>query len=222
MTFRGWKIAGFAGLVLAGAGVGVAIGQANHLGRHTPRKPLDLAQLAQPIGPTPFAGAKKESSFQAAESDLGWHMPRPHGCAADDGSANVIYVSTSSGQADVRYADVSPGSCTTGPGGQIELIVSKAETPLGGSARIAEMNREATAEGPIATVQTVAGVPAVVLQGGYPGDDCASLAPGEQGCVPQQQNPTAIRTQIGGIDVQLLAPGSWTETELIKLANTMN
>jgi len=68
-------------------------------------------------------------------------------------------------------------------------------------------------------VQTVDGVAALILQGNYPGD--CNPAPPEDGCAPAQQNPTALTTQIGGIDIDVYGAADWTTDQIVSVSNTI-
>ncbi len=178
--------------------------------------PTELGVAVVPNG-LPFADAVSQPSIAAAEAALGWHIIRPHSCPADDEDITAIYTSAAGDQAAIIYRDLTPGmGCyPTSAAGHAELIDEASST-------VQSLQDMATSLGGGASVQTVAGVQALVLQGNYPGDCAASPLPGQDGCSPAQDNPTSVGFRLQGINVQVYGDPTWSTTMVIDIANTVS
>jgi len=165
----------------------------------------------------PFADAVEQPSIAAAEAALGWHIVRPHSCPADDDNIAAIYTSAAGDQAAIIYQDLAPesGCYPTSATGHAELFAE----PSTAAQSLSEM---ATSLGGGASVQTVAGVSALVLEGNYPGDCGASPLPGQDGCSPEQNNPTSTGFQLEGMQVTVYGDPSWSTTMVVNIANTVS
>lgn len=186
-----------------------------------------------PGGTFPFEGATSESDIGTAETELGQHILRPETCAASDSSLAQIQINAATGQSYLSHsASPPPTQC---PGitdqGSVQIMEFNADdadpmatpspSPPPDPVLQAQMQARATAMGPIAQVETVDGVPAIVLQGNYQGDCSASPQPGREGCAPAQANGPAVLMQIGNTMVQVIGPANWTESEVVAVANTV-
>ena len=190
--------------------------------------------VAAPVAPDdlPIPGAVAEPNIAAAEQALGWHILRPNLCLANDSLIQAIYVNTASNQAAVEYSPVYPSTnCFSGlTPGQVELLEERQNpglapnTNLGGPdpAVLAQLQAQAAEEGPVASVTVVDGVPAIAMQGDYPGDCMAPPAPGEDGCVPGQSNPAAVSFQLQGVNVDIYGEPTWTTATMVQIGNTIS
>jgi hypothetical protein len=230
-----WAVAG-ALAFLGAAAVGLTHGSV--------RVPSSTGTIPEPSGNFPFIGAVKEPSITVAESAVGRHILRPDMCGANDAILNQIDVNPSTGQIYLSYQDLPSDQCSGLTGGSVSVMefladdavdstdsgptpgastagATPAPSPPDTATLQAEMESRARAMGPVADVATVDNVPAIILQGNYAGDCQASPAPGQEGCAPAQQNAAAVEMQIGSVVVQVMGPGSWTQDEIVAVANTV-
>jgi hypothetical protein len=188
--------------------------------------------IAGAIAPNslPFPDAVPEQNFATAEAVLGWHIVRPHGCFADDNKVTTIYVSPTGDQADIIYQDLSGQSHCQGEyrSGHLEVMEHPSPQVLSDhpptTPTLTQMMQDAAANlGGSTWVQTVAGVPAIVIQGNYPGDCDASPAPGQQGCLSAgTNNPPSLQFQFGRVDIGIIGDPSWSTTSMIAIGDTVN
>jgi hypothetical protein len=172
-------------------------------------------------GDAPFFGAVRQPSIEAAENALGWNIYRPSNCAANDQRIEVVYANVENDQAYVRYQPVGDG-CPGFGSGKVEIEASIADfaypsDAAGMAALAALLEKHATSLGSVASVELVGSLPVLVLQGNYPGD-CDNPLPTQQRCAPAQNNPTSVKMQVGGSDVDIYAPGEWTKTQILEVA----
>jgi hypothetical protein len=142
---------------------------------------------------------------------------------------STIYVSPSGDQADVIYQDLTNQShCTpVEMSGHVEVMEHPSPQVLRDNPpttpTLTQMIQNAAANlGPSTWVQTVAGVPAIVIQGNYPGDCDSSPAPGQQGCAPAQNNPPSLQFQFGTVDIGIVGDPIWSTTVMIDIGNTVS
>jgi hypothetical protein len=183
----------------------------------------------------PFPDAVYEPSMAAAEAALGWHIVRPEACAASDSSISTIYISPSSDQVQIVYADLTPqsGCSPDAQAGHLQLLEERPTSGQGtgtvGAGATATppdpsevAQDEASSLGPVASVATVDGQPAVVITGDYPGDCDATPAPGQQGCIPaDSHNPTSVSFQLSDLSVQLIGDPTWPTSFVESIGNTV-
>jgi hypothetical protein len=206
---------GLVGLVL-----GALLQNATH------REPTNAGSPRHPTlewrADAPFFGAVAQPSIEAAENALGWNIYRPSNCAANDQRIEVIYVNVENDQAYVRYKPVGDG-CPGFGAGKVEIEASVPDfayssDAVGVAALASLLEEHATALGPVASVELISGLPVLVLQGNYPGD-CDNPLPTQQGCVPAgSNNPTSVKMQVGGIAIDIYAPGEWTKAQILEVA----
>jgi hypothetical protein len=208
-----------AAVCLLGLVLGVLLQKATH------REPTHAGSPRNPSlewqRDAPFFGAVVQPSIEAAEKALGWSIYRPSNCGANDQRIEVIYVNVENDQAYVRYKPVGDG-CPGFGAGKVEIVASIPDVPyssdaLGMAALASLLEEHATALGSVASVELVMGLPVLVLQGNYPGD-CDNPLPTQQGCVPASNNPTSVKMQVGGIDVDIYAPGEWAKAQVLEVA----
>jgi hypothetical protein len=194
------------------------------------REPTNAGSPRHPTlewqGDAPFFGAVRKPSIEAAENALGWKIHRPSNCAANDQRIEVIYVNVENDQAYVRYKAVGDG-CPGFGAGKVEIEASTAEFAFSrdaaGMASLASLlQRHATSLGSVASVELIGALPVLVLQGNHPGD-CHNPLPTQQECVPAgSNNPTSVKMQVGGIDVNIYAPGEWTKAQILEVADSID
>ena len=186
-----------------------------------PRPSFDLGGL-------PFADAESEPSISAAEDALGWTFVLPDSCYGNGSIVSAVFVSESSGQVYVEYSEMTSSSdCdpVAEHSGHLALFESQPDEVLSSSTSptlTEEMEGQAQELGPVATTQTVDGVPGVVVQGDYAGDCNSSPAAGEVGCVPAQANSPSVTFQFGGKDVQLIGDPAWPVSVMEAVADTVS
>ncbi|CAN5121751.1 hypothetical protein BH20ACT24_BH20ACT24_07770 [soil metagenome] len=176
-------------------------------------------------GPAPFLDAVRVPTIEVAEAQLGWSLLRPDMCAANDSRITDIYVNAVNEQAYVRYADLSPNEACEGyPSGQVELVLGYSPLPgdpIPSRAEIvSHMQLEAAQMGSVASVETIAGVPALVMEGNFAGN-CDNPPPGQVGCTPRQDNPASARLEFGAFHVYVYGPSGWTEAQILGVADSV-
>lgn len=168
--------------------------------------------------------ASRMPNVTSAESALGWHIPRPDFCGANDDIVSDVYVSVPNGQAFIRYAEIAEG-CAGFAGGHVELVASP---PLPDEAFVltpsevlAEFERGAAAMGAIASVSSIGDLPVLLVSGHYSGD-CDRPLPGQEGCSPPQSNRAAARAFFDGVEVELYGAPEWSAIQILTLAGTVS
>lgn len=202
--------------LLAVAAVIMAPGLINGRGSSGGGGPTHVAIGQAPNG-LPFADAVLQPSIVDAEAALGWHIVRPHSCPADDDNIAAIYTSANGDQAAIIYQDLIPemGCYPVSATGHAEVFAEPSTTEQ-------SPQEMATSLGGGASVQTVAGVPALVLQGNYPGDCGASPLPGQDGCSPAQNNQTSAAFHLSGMDLSVFGDPTWSTAMVVDIANTVS
>ena len=100
--------------------------------------------------------------------------------------------------------------------GLMELI-AQTESP----ADPLEADQAAASQLEGATVQTVLGAPALVVQGNTSGN-CPSPGKGSVApCIPAQKNPTSVTLYLGGFALDVDAPGTYSTDEVLRVAGTI-
>jgi hypothetical protein len=162
-------------------------------------------QAAEPVpGPVlpdnePFPGAQL-TSMSGAESSAKFEVPTPNDSLAADSSAKQAWTADSANQIAIDYNS----------GVRIEYSQEPAPgDPLTHFQSLA-------IEYPGATVQTVAGVPALVLPENNPGNGCGADS---TICVPAQNNLASVTFWIGGLRVEIY--GHFPADELVRVGNSM-
>ena len=185
-------------------------------------RPRGSAAFFGSFGGVPILEPVRVPSIAVAESRLGGHLPRPGMCAANDGTVRDVYVNAT-GQAFIRYADLpSSPDCPAYPSGHVEVVVGRQEPEVRALSRsevLSWLRGQADQMG-AATVQTVAGVPALVIDGNFEGN-CDAVTDPEQGCTPRQSNPAAVRLMLEGWYVEVYGPPAWTEAQIVGVAATL-
>lgn len=121
----------------------------------------------------------------------------------------------------VRYAAVTDPQCTDYIGGGVEIREWPNPGPNDPASLQNAMARRAVAMGRSATLTTIAGVPAIVLAGNYPGDCDELPAPGQEGCASAQDNPSAVIMQVGRTMIEVMGFGSWSSGQIESVAQTI-
>jgi hypothetical protein len=172
----------------------------------------------------PIFNAQRVADSTEARTLLGLPLPRPQSCPASDSSVRSIYVSRSQVQAFVEYQEMdSTSGCAGYQAGHVEVVVhwnvdDALRAPVD---EYANLQQEAAQFGGAASGATVAGVPAIVIHGGYEGN-CDAPGADVNGCVPAQNNPSSVRLEPGGgLQVWVYGPSSWTTDQIVAVADTV-
>jgi hypothetical protein len=223
--------AGVAGLVLVSVSLTVAFAAlgTKRNGRSASQASPAYPNLVFPAG-LPFPDAVTQADIASAEAALGWHIVRPDSCYAKDSRIATIYIGLTSNQAEIVYLDLDAQYHCPNPvnedTGHLVLIESQSSQILTGTTTptlTQAMQDEATSLGPSASVQTVQGVPAVLITGNYTGDCDASPASGQVGCVPAGSgNPASVSMQYDGKDLQLIGDSGWVGSVMIAIGDTVS
>jgi len=166
-------------------------------------------------------GGVTEPDFASAEAALRIPLLRPSGCAANDASVSELMVNAQTQEVYVRYKAVTDPQCADYLGGSVVVREWQNGGPSNPVFLQHAMARRAVAMGGGATLTTIAGVPAIVVAGDYPGDCNESPAPGQEGCAPRQENSSGVIMQIGRTMIEVMGSGRWSNTQIESVAQTI-
>lgn len=184
----------------------------------TPRSTIRIGPFSVRSGPAPFRGTN-EPTIEAAESLLGVHIPRPQAVTANDRRAWSVVVDERNRIVAITYAHAP--TFWYARHARVQVIVEFRGRFYATSAGFRNSaRREVRSMGPVASLITVNGRPAIFMQGNYPGD-CGRPHPGEDGCAPAQHNPCVILMQVGPSIVTLYGPPEWDMAGMVDLAATV-
>ena len=184
----------------------------------TPQGTTRIGMFAHPPGPAPFRG-RDLPSIRAAEALLGVHIPRPHGSTATDRKAWSVVVDQRNRLVAITYRH--DGLFWYSSHGRVQVIVEFRGRFFARTAGYRGWaRRQVRARGPVASLVTVNGLPAIFMQGNY-GGDCDRPHSVQEGCAPAQHNPCALEMQFGRSFVTLYGPPEWDRTGMIDLAATI-
>jgi len=162
-----------------------------------------------------------EPDFASAEAALRIPILRPSNCAANDAAVSELMVNAQTQEVYVRYKAVTDPQCSDYLGGSVEVREWQNGGPSDPGSLQHAMARRAVAMGGGTILTTIAGVPAIVLAGNYSGDCNESPAPGQEGCAPSQDNPSAVSMQIGRTMIEVMGPGRWSNGQIESVAQSV-
>ncbi len=155
------------------------------------------------------------TTLSAAESVTGSPIPRPNDTLASDDTITAVRMDAKNLQFVISYAS------------GINEAVTITEMMDANQATQNDLSIVQTLQRSDVFVQTVDGVPALVVAGNFKGD--CDTPPSSGWCAPPQSNPTDISFTISGglpapngFAIELYAPGTFSTDTLIQVANTIS